>query len=184
MEKKKVVPVWVSVILIILSIGTIAYLVWYTASCVYFGLAIVTNALLCLALIDAMSYCLKGYQKKDAVFFNLFPILLMIATGLNTFNMFFHAVYVGTIVSDTISIALILITFGALSVLSFAKDLGKKRSYCFASIVIAATALNTVTQYFIAPEAIICAFGAVVASVIFFIMVYAKYQDKTARGTK
>jgi len=184
MENKKIVPVWVSDLLIALSITTMIYIGWYTFACDYFALAIVTNSLLCLILIDAMYYCVQGYKKKDAKSFNLFSILFMIATGLNVFNMVYHAIYAKAIIEDTISIAMLLISFGALNVLSFAKDLGKKKSYCFVSIVIVASAINTIVQYFIAPEAILCAFGAVIAAVIYFIMIYGKYIDKQARGSK
>ncbi len=178
MEKKRVVPVWVSVVLLVLcAVAMVLNIIGLskngsnTSRIIGFILEVIDIAL-------ATCYCLTGYKKSAAVFFKAVVFARLVAC-------FIYLMYMFTS-QQIIPFICALIPAFCLSVFAVANNLGKTRSLIMAVIMI----ISPIVQYvwFIATGAVQGLSGtfvtSLILSVIFLIMVYAKYKDKEARGTK
>lgn len=179
MEKKKVVPVWVSVINLILAVCGLAW-TGYSMMTVTppNGHALesqINQGLIMACLIVAAIYCLAGYKKSAAVFFkvvvSLYAAITFVAVLL---------VHEGPLFLTVIS----TLAFGILCVFAVAKDLGKTKSYvlCWLNIVLAA--LRVVLYVIVEGQLPGGLFSNLLLAVILGIMMYAKYADKAARAAE
>ena len=132
--------------------------------------------ILSLTLIFAAYYLISGCTKDlSASFFKCF---------MNVFALEQLICLAGHSSYDSVSVILIALTFGALTVLSVAKDLGEKLSKKLGWVVV----FCTVCRFIPAAVTGQIASGWIgIASIIFLalccqLMVCAKYQDKKERG--
>lgn len=181
MKEKKIVPIWVSAILAILLIAGIGLNIYYTITTYNAIEEIPTRLFDFLACFYALTYCFKGYSKNVASTYKIFSITYCISCML---PIFLVAKTYQAGIASAIVLALHLIVFACTSIFAFAKDLGKKKSYTLAAIVLACTLINSGFGIAASTPFILGMCGKVILSIVFLIMVYAKYQDKTARGTK
>jgi len=178
MEKKRVVPIWVTVIYSLLCVGAIAIDVYGLFNNGIGAIGYLTYSVEIIATLLAACYCITGYKKSSSGFFKAVIIFLLITAVLTltfivSLQMYFQ------FYSE-------LIVFGCLCVFAVAKDLGEKRSLIMALLMLISYAASAI--YFV------CNFGfnryispyitGMLISAIVLIMVIAKYRDKTARGTK
>ncbi len=176
MEKKRVVPVWVSVILLVLCAAVTVQSIIGLFTNELGGIFIVYYAMDIITVVLAAFYCLSGYQKPSAKYFKAvsisFLIVSAIALGLAFKN------------SQLFDFIFMMIIFGCLSVFSVAKDLGKRRSLFMAGLMILCFLISSVI-FAVTWSSVLSPISTnLLLSVIFFIMVIAKYKDKEARGTK
>ncbi len=180
MENKRVVPVWVSVVLLTICVITlIIQIKALVLSINPFNPYVFVNIVFyVLAILSAVFYCLYGYKKSAAKFFFLTTVFMLLTE--------FTAVIVNVSYTEVLPAVFGVVACCCLSVLSFSKDLGKTKSFAFSWIVACVYLLNTInfvinwgTAYLVT-----IAFNNLSIAVIFLLMVYAKYQDKAARGTK
>ncbi len=174
-EYQRVVPVWVSIVMLILLLGAMGNYIVCTLdagpkmlfSCI---MVIITS-------VFAWVYCVTGYKKNRAAYFKYFcyALLLMFLIG-------------GWALNESIPALLMClrtISFGSLAVIAFALDLGKAKSTIFSLIMVVSSLIELGHFLFAVQETLIPAvFIDVVMSIIMFIMVKAKYADKKRRGTK
>jgi len=178
MKKQRVVPLWVSSILLILCA---AAFIWVISDVAAARFDIVRN--ICFvpdfaSVILAVCYCFGGYTKSSAGFFKAVVFLRLISTVIALITIF--------PAHQWFPFVLTLILFACTAVFAFVKDIGKVRSMAMAVLMILipiAYIVYTVSavgfQYLVGAY-----FTALLQSIIFAIMVYAKYEDKTSRGTK
>ncbi len=139
----------------------------------------------------AVIYGLKGFGKDAAKFYKLFMVfafltyqLAVCAVGINL-----NGVFAGVLVGFNCLTASIVLA------LMLSRDLGKKLSMAFCWIICAITFAEAIAMFIVYPgvlhggtlEGTIAFFRSCsnffIAEMIFS-MTMAKYQDKTARGTK
>ncbi len=175
MEKKRVVPIWLSVVLLILcAVSVVLNIVGMTKQYgIMFNIGYIAEI---ITLLFVSFYCLSGYKKKSAGMFkgSLVFRLISVALGLCIAIQF----------KQIFTIIVSIIVLACLTMLLFIKDLGKRKSMVLTGLMIVATVASLV-YFCAAAEGFIGAhITSILLSVIFFIMVYAKYKDKEARGTK
>lgn len=178
MERKKVVPAWIGILGLVLTIVCLISIFSSIGRIVSGGIGnSILNVASCItkiiALIAALFYFLFGYKKKAAVFYKAFV------------HSFALSCFIATLVSNNIGIfyaAVAVANFGVICLLAFGKDLGRKQSFILAGIKLALDLLNTIV-YAISSHLSVMMCGTVLLSVLLGITVYAKYTDKAARGT-
>ena len=197
MNQKKVIPTWLSAVFLILVIACIAWNIGdicgiYQRSIVdlpfdnakpeaaqsiskfdfkdfvvRFKLDTVS---VILASIAALVYCLAGYKKEASIFFKTFVYLFVFYAFVTTF--------MGASQLFTV------IEFGLLCALALSFNLGKTRSYIYTGLLIICSIVKNII---LAVDMGLSSANASVSEfllvIILGIMVYAKYQDKAARGT-
>ncbi|GEM_PF-1655418 len=184
MGNKRVVPVWVSVLLLamtVLSMAFYAYLL-FSGSGSSFGAVSTSVVLALLCDVFALLYCLTGYKKNSAFFFKLFVLSLYVAIAHNVYN---RATLITADSVPDVKLISSLIGFAMFSVFFFAKDVGKKRSLIFALVALASRLVYSyVSISKIDFLSVLYTMGSCVYYIVFVLMIYAKYKDKEARGTK
>jgi len=178
MEKKKVVPVWVSVVLLVLLVFGIVVNFITMADSWNIPLRIIDT----IACILALFYCMKGYSKNAAVYFNAFCIAYCISLMIPIFLV--AGMYEAGSFIPTVALALRLVTFACAGIFVVASDLGKKKSYILAGIMLACSLILIVFAKGMGTNVYLGMIGKNALAIVFSIMVYAKYKDKEARGTK
>ncbi len=183
MEKKRVVPIWLSVVLLVLLVAGIAFdifaLLKYTELESWNTPVRIID---CIACGIALAYCLKGYSKNAAGFFKAFCIAYCVSRVFPIFAIA-ESYRAGNFVYPLI-LLMHLITFAAMSIFVVAKELGKKKSCVLAGIIFACTLVNLLPILGTPFYFMIGIITNLILTIVFLIMVYAKYQDKAARGTK
>jgi len=178
MDTKRVIPIWVSVIYTVLCVAAIAFEIVGLFLNKTGAIGYVTFAFEIITTVLAACYCFTGYKKSSAVFYKAVILSLMVVTVLILAHMVTLQLYFQFFAE--------LIIFGCLSVFAVAKDIGEKRSFILALLIMVSSVVSFV--YFICMFGIsiyICSYiTSFLISVIVLIMVYAKYADKAARGTK
>jgi len=184
MEKKKVVPVWLSVILLALALAGTGYYTYSLINVVSTSGWTFYNAGYIPGIIGstlAIVYCLAGYKKRSALIFKIYCIVVTLSVMI---------VLYGSSTSGTsgvfyaIMFFALLIQCGLWFVLTIAKDLGKKKSLTICTII---GLLQVVMVIMIIPygfPVILSPAAGIVYYIITFLMFYGKYKDKEARGTK
>ena len=144
-----------------------------------------------ITAICGLIYFLKGASKKVALLYKIsfFTFLLMIAGNI-LYTVTISA-RIGTIDTQSVagyifSITLLLVVFSCILLLTCAPNLGKKRSIILATISIIAVIAPTIIGL-----TVIGTFNGFLVNMVLKIelivmlhmMVYAKYDDKDARGT-
>jgi len=179
MKEQKIVPIWLGILDLLLIIGGIAWTVYsmnYVAPPVGYELEyIIIHAFTLVVLLVELSYGITGYKKSSSLFFSITVFLYAALAMSNTL-----LVRQGPFFLPLLSI----ISFGTLCVLAFAKDLGKKKSYAFCLINLASSVIRIVLYKVVAGTVLGAMFGNLLLAITLCIMIYAKYADKAARGTK
>lgn len=86
---------------------------------------------------------------------------------------------------SVVSVIMLTIGFGSLTVLSVGRDLGKGKSLLLSGIVIAITMIDLVTTIIRSPEnVVVLVVIHLLLAITTMFMVFAKYADKKARGSK
>jgi len=182
MESKKVVPMWASIVLIVLCgvafvLNIRSFVTGQTS-----GLGTITNIIELLSVFLAVCYCFAGYEKASAFLFKAVIFARIISIALAIVSMVLY----GTSFAPAVVLLLLLgelISFGFLFVFGFALDIGKKRSVTMAVI---ALAVNVLLAIIFITAGGINSLGMALANVLFFviflIMMFAKYRDKASRG--
>ena len=131
------------------------------------------------ALLFAGFYITLGYRKDAAMYYKIFGIIYivnsvieLIACLLNTFTV--------------IDIIFIVLSIAGIAVLTFVKDLGKKRSFIICAILVILQIVCTVLVFLEGDPfvVIINSFMGIDLACLLGIMTFAKYLDKAERGTK
>ena len=198
MNQKKTIPTWLNVLCLVLIVGCLVWTVFSMITDVPLPAPIASGdassaalqstfdsitsfiqncklieITLILALTAALFYCLLGYSKPASPFFKIFLYLF-------TFYSFITAIYDVNYLLQVIDI----IQFGLICGLSLSINLGKTRSYIYTALFIVCAIVSniifTVESHTGLSASII---SELVLMMILGIMVYAKYQDKAARGT-
>lgn len=180
MEKKRVIPVWASVILIALCAASMVYDVvgiMRSGS----GIAATINYLTYFCATGyAMIYCASGYGKKAASFFLGVVMLFIVAAVFAVVTSAITVKMTGSI----LPLALFLLITVCLLLLALVKNLGRTYSLTLGLIVLVCSLLYLVyALVHFQFRAMQVPFANAVLAVIFFLMIVAKYRDKTARGT-
>jgi len=183
MENKRIVPVWLSVLMAILCAGALAVNIYSICTADSF---IINYVIFAFSALCSLFYCIHGFSKKPQLFYRICIAsfgLAEIAAALSTLIALFLADRLDKL--NAVSMISYLLAAILLFSLGFGKDLGKKASKVCGYIVLALTAVNAaiITASFGFGVMSGIGFGGLVLSVITLIMVYAKYKDKDARGT-
>ena len=197
MNQKKVIPTWLNILCLILIIGCIAWTIFCMCNSVapdigtgnedpaasqatsqmvsgyilLFGKFKLIEISSILASIVALAYCLLGYNKKASVFFKAFLYLFALYTFIEAIG----SINFITQIANTIK-------FGLLCALSLSINLGKIRSYIYAGLYIVLSTVGNIV-FAIQVGSLGNCISELVLMMILGIMIYAKYQDKAARGT-
>jgi len=176
MEKKRIVPVWLSVVMLLFAAFSIIQ---------YF--TVVNKALdwqgVCTCILYAVScglailYYLAGYKKEGARDFKIFCAV----------KAAYHLLFLVPL-TDKADVAGILceaVAFGIMSVFLFGTDFGKKKSAVLALVGVGVALIPVIlsavaTGFSDGLKLFLC---NLLLAVIFAIMVLGKYVDKANRGT-
>ena len=173
-KKIRIVSAILAVLLIAAVMGNI-FLIMNNRAAVWNVIAIAEL----FAMLFGLFYVFVGCTKETgAPFF----IVCMILQALVYFLL------VSLVPNSTFGVMLMLIKFGCLCLLSFAKDLGKKKSFTISFIYVAACVISMFEG--IRPEtftpaalaSLIARTENLILAVSTLLMVAAKYYDKAARG--
>lgn len=130
-----------------------------------------------LVCVFAIYYVVAGCKKEEgSLYFKAFMNLFALAMLIEIANLKVYTVF---------SVVLFALSFGALTVLSGAENLGQKKSLKLSAVV----AISGIAQFitFLKKDAVTTqtwiAIGTYfILALMCILMVYAKYQDKKARG--
>jgi len=187
MEKKRIVPVWLSVILLLLSVASMVFYAydvfrWFS----YGGFSSVTIMYIA-AFIDALLvliYFLMGYKKSAAGIFKAYCIVLIIGLMMSLYIIALTLNYENSSLMNTISFFNIMIQIGICFVLTFATDLGKKKSLSMCGILLLLKTMHVLMMIPYGKNMLISSACGLVIYVIAYIMFYCKYADKESRGAQ
>jgi len=186
-NNKKPIPTWVNLVIVVLCVGTIAVNIAgmnnSTAMATMSGgqltvtlLSYIANV---VALLFGTFYCISEFKKEFGKFLKYFLVASAVAV-------FFSALAYSA-GGLSISLALYMLIFGFVCILSTAKDLGKKMSLIFTYSSVICSALLVVLDLTAGGLAIVAfsaSFTMLLLSLIMLLMIYAKYADKATRGSK
>jgi len=184
MEKKRVVPIWMSVILVLLIAVSVVRAVLYIPQNAAQGngwIYLVIKVLEALTFLFSLVYCFTGYKKKSARYFKLFCLTYALYA---TATIYGKVIYMTGSFVSVASLVTAVICCAMIWILTFVKDFGKNRSLALALIVFACEFVNVYLALDRDIGYLITLIGKVALAAVFLIMVRAKYLDKTARGTK
>lgn len=177
MKEKNIIPGWLSLVLLAVGVGTVAYnLMGMTTNPGVIGFF--NYLFYSIASVSFVVYCVYGYQKKVAETYTITAVTFAFAQLVAIIN--------AANSKDYISLALLAISFACLCVLAIGKDLGKENSLFIVFSVAALSVANLIYQ------AVTVGLGVgsgdlvtgVIISLVFILMVFAKYSDKASRGSK
>ena len=144
-----------------------------------------------IALLAAMIYALKGFGKNAATFFMIYMLLYSLSEIADLIALIMKAVNLSAI--QPFMILITAFTIIALIILAMMKDLGRKVSFALVTavmllnliaVIISITAEATQGAVIGLPVSIIRGGQRLLLSVVAYMLVNAKYEDKEARGTK
>jgi len=174
MEKKKSVPVWVSVVLTVICLVILGCNIAMLVQGTPVGLLQIASIISC---VSALIYCFGGYKKKSAVFSQVYLIGLLILSVAGVYSAITGAGYPGSLIINLILcvIAVILILVA---------DLGRKKTFllCIGAFLCGvASCISLATS---GSLTLVAAANTILQTVLLNIMMIAKYKDKEARGRK
>jgi len=182
MEERKIIPTWVTVVFMLLVVGSlIINFLSFSQDALYGTIYVVQRIIGCWAFLLALIYGLTGYAKSSAVLFKVFCAMDALSVFIYLFIML-QSFSQST--SDYLAFGAMLICFAIISIFTFAKDLGKKVSYILVAIMFATYIIDALTQPTVNVTYVLASYSRIVLIVVFFIMVFAKYKDKAQRGSK
>ena len=174
MEKKRIVPLWVSIIYTILCAGAILYHVNLYSKMDAISVATGATVLCeCMAFALALCYGYLSYGKVAAGFLTAFCAFYAASTAFVIFDYAAELAF--------IPLMLLLLRFGILWVFMLAKNLGKVKSLALVIVMV----LGEILQFFLVDPANQLVYGGfkIILTLVLLFMVIAKYRDKAARGT-
>jgi len=177
MEKKTAVPKWVNYVLVIILTAIIVNnVITIISSEDPFGVNLNYIAFLnIIACTPAIYYCLSNHEKTAGKAYIVFCAVYAVTELLKLF------------LRGQSGISIVVITpalvFASLVVLCLAKDLGKKKSYILALLVVALSVVDLIYVIVNSYDAIMYMSQNIILSICLFMMVYAKYKDKELRGS-
>lgn len=181
--KLKAIHLVLMVISLILSVFIIIKTSDFTT--IYGILALVFSFVRLIALIFGLVYIINGFKKGVSPFYKGYMMLYVVSMFLFSTN---------SIATKDVSYVEAFLNNGALVaslILAIAKDLGKKKTYITALVLLACTFIPmaiyafTFTQYGNEGLTLIsCAISNFLLAITATFMVYEKYLDKVARGRK
>jgi len=183
MEKQSLIPKWISVVFTILAAAAIIFRVYQLIDTDTIG---VINQVICvvdiIAYLVAMIYCYLGHDKTLAKMFKLFcgvNLVYYIIALISKINFRYNTT------SWIISLVAMAVALCIMAIFLFVPNIGKTRSYILAELLIVCSVVEVFIGFCdINTTYAISMIGRTIMSIIFMIMVYAKYLDKAARGTK
>lgn len=177
MENREAIPKWLNyVLIIILTAIIINNAVTIVSSDDPFGVNLNYVAFLnIIACTPAMYYCLSNHDKNASKAYIIFCVIYAITELLK--------LLLRTKAGVSIVLLPPTIVFASLVVLCLAKDLGKKKSYILAGIVVVMSAIDLVYVLVNYSESTMYMFQNLILSGCLFMMVYAKYKNKELRGS-
>ena len=185
MTNEKVIPTWLSAVLFLLCLASLALSAMDTAKMFNTeGLLISITQILCsLSVIFALLYSVYGYSKNAAGYFSLLTGSMLLTDFCGTLtNVVSTADAVAVRLLPT---AMYMISYACLAVLLIAKDLKKKKSFALVGVIIAAYAVRTACH--IASYGLTESYNVILSNLslalVLGIMIFAKYKDKANRGT-
>ena len=133
-----------------------------------------------IALVSAAFYILLGYRKNAAIYFKLYGLLYLLSQVAVVISAISMAT---TAITYIICIAAIVITL----ILVACKDLGKEKSLCLCGLLVLVQFIACIvvyTSYGSLMIVMITRAVDLVLACLYGFLTYAKYLDKTERGTK
>lgn len=180
MDEKRVMPVWVSAVFIVLILAAIIVNIFLMPQESEMGIEYVLLKIAdCAACLAALLYCAAGFRKESSRFFLLFGILYLISVMMQLFP---RAMELDRTFSSILLYASGLCAFGVMCVFTVAKNLGRKKSLILALILFVCSVLDV---FLVADYALMVKSGVpgkVILSLLFLVMNIGKYRDKVARG--
>ncbi len=131
------------------------------------------------ALLFAGFYILSGYRKNAAKYYKIYGVIFMLTEVMGVMTYFNHAPTVPEVICD------VLISV-AIFTLVFIKDLGKTKSLIICAFLVIFQIALAILAYSESEPFIVKLnmLMGVDLTCLYGIMTYAKYLDKTERGTK
>ncbi len=175
----------ISLLLILVSFAVCAYTIMIPESIV----GIVASAFNFLALFAALFYILRGCKKDAAKYFKYFVAAFTIAEAVNIISL---CIATSTVFSAKI-LALIFVFDIALLIflliVLLKKDLGAKKTISMGLIIAILSIVDFVKGIIVStaagtPNEALIGFTTLALGLTMLFMIYAKYKDKAARGTK
>jgi len=175
---KAVLPTWVAAVNVILLVAAFVCNLLCLKNADLFGaLPILCNI---VTVLSGAYYCFAGYKKNGSLFYKMFVWLFAI-------NHFFVTLYLVKNGLSTFIAATNMISYGALVVLAVGVDLGKKKSYLAAAVVLfcqlAGLIFLLIYPEFTDSSAILAPVSKALVAILLGIIVIAKYRDKDHRHT-
>ncbi len=168
------------VILILSIVLIVAALVAsiYYISIVNEPLELVSLILKVITLIYAIYYMFFGYSKNAALYFKFFLALVTITFAFQVVIAVFYEL-------SSVATLLWVLSFAIMFVLTTGLDLGKKKSFIYCAILLAVNIIYIIVMLFVNPAIeLLSAVVIFILACLVSVMTYAKYLDKTERGTK
>ena len=175
-KKIKALSISITVLLIVAIIGNL-FLIINNREAVWNVIAVVEL----LAMISGDLYILAGCTKEKGAGF--FTVSMILQAGV-------YFLLISLVPNAWLGIMMMLIKFGCLCLLSFAKDMGKKKSYTIAIIYVVACVLSLFkgirfdTFTFASVASLISRLENLILAVSTLLMVAAKYLDKAEREAR
>jgi len=192
MKNNKVIPNWLSIILLILCIFSLVLTVYMaiTVKSATPGLTVFASILFMITIIYAIIYCWKGYSKDANKYYKWFAMIFLITELVTVIGFITVTIQMKTDISlEALStdnylwfIGFSIVMLVCMFPLTLAKDLKKKHATILAAIhlvcAIAAMILSLGEDVEILSNNYI---KNLLVTVIFDAMIYAKYKDKEIR---
>jgi len=187
MEKKKVVPTWLSVVLLALLVIGIGYFIYEMVvmiPIVGFNALAILYIIGIIKYVFAIIYCVMGYKKNAAGIFKVYCFIMTLSQIIAIYSVSSGLSVEEVKVIASVTFFLDIIACGNWFVLTLAKDLGKKTTTWLCGINIICSVIIVFLNITYGWYFILAGIFFVIGSVIAGIMFYCKYADKEARGAK
>jgi len=175
---RAVLPTWIAAVNVLLLIAAfVCNLLCLKDADVYAAFPILCNI---LTVLCGAYYCFAGYKKNGSLFYKMFVWLFAL-------NHFFVIIFLVKNGLAPFIAATNMISYGALVILAVGADLGKKKSYIAAAVVLfcqlVALIFLLIYPEFSTSSAIMAPVAKALVSVLLGFIVVAKYRDKEHRHT-
>ncbi|MDO4488208.1 MAG: hypothetical protein Q4B67_03880 [Eubacteriales bacterium] len=178
MEKKRAVPLWVSILLLVLSLVSLGFLLSNFFITGNFGPTLflkVQRIIYILTIVFSLTYCVFGFNKDNFVFFIVVMFLMMVNE--------FIAALIAAGYSHILPCAMSMLSYGALVLLTFGTHKGRRKSMILCGVCIGARIVKIISLAILVGtlnvgSEIIC---NITIGFILWLMNYAKYKEKEYR---
>ena len=148
-----------------------------------------SDAIGVIALLSAIRYAFTGYKKAGATFYKIFMLLFAASEVVSLIGLFAGNEYTGS--SVTVIKFLTIVSIAAMLVLTFWKDLGKKKTLAISSLILALYCImmilclrQAIGSGVLVSVTVIRLLQKIMMAVIACMIAQAKYVDKEERGRK